>query len=85
METLLIMISDITHNMRYNKQGFMAIVECAVEMNTTAHKSSKITEEYFDIFEARRNTVNAHNGRAGYHEGSFKKATIKIMDEKNKT
>ena len=60
----------------------MAIVECAVEMNTTAQKSSETTEEYFNIFEARRNTVNAHNGRVGYHEGMFKKTVIKIMDEK---
>ena len=38
--TLLLMIHYITHNMRESKQGVMAIVECAVEMNTTAHKSS---------------------------------------------
>ena len=29
--------------------------------------------------------MNAHDGRAGYHKGMFKKASIKIMDEKNKT
>ena len=63
----------------------MAIVECAVEMNTTTQKSSETTEKYFNIFGARRNTVNAHDGRAGYHEGIFKKAMVKIMDEKNKT
>ena len=54
-------------------------------MNTTAQKSSGKTEEYFDIFKAQRNTVNTHDGRAGYHEGIFKKAMIKIMDERNKT
>ena len=79
------MIRDITHNMRENKQGVMVIVECAVEMNTTAQNSLETIEEYFDIFEAQRNTVNAHYGRAGYHEGMFKKAMIKIMDERNKT
>ena len=63
----------------------MAIIECAVEMNTTSQKSSETTDEYFDIFKDRRNTANAHNGRAGYHEGIFKKAMIKIMDERNKT
>ena len=54
-------------------------------MNTTAQKSSETTEEYFDIFKAQRNTVNAHDGRSGYYEGMFKKAMIKIVDEKNKT
>ena len=54
-------------------------------MNTTTHNSSETTEEYFDIFEDRRNTVNAHDGQAGYHEGIFKKAMIKIMDNSNKT
>ena len=61
------MIRDITHNMKEVKQGVMAIVECAVKINTTAHKSSETTEEYFNIFEAQRNTVNDHDGRAGYH------------------
>ena len=54
--TLLLMICDITHNMRDNKQVVMTIVECAVEMNTTDQKSSETTEEYFDIFEDQRNT-----------------------------
>ena len=62
----------------------MAIVECAVEMNTTAQKSSETIEDYFNIFEARRNTVNDQDRRAGYHKGMFKKAMIKIMDEMNK-
>ena len=79
------MLRDITHNMKESKQGVMAIVECAAEINTTAQKSSEMTEEYFKISEARGNTVNAHDGRAGYHKGIFKKAMIKIMDENNKT
>ena len=54
-------------------------------MNTTAQNSSETTDEYFDIFKDQRNTVNSHNGRAGYNEGIFKKAIIKIMDERNKT
>ena len=71
--------------MRESKQSVMAIVECAIEMSTTTQKSSETTEEYFDIFDARRNTVYAHDGRAGYHEEMFKKSMIKIMDERNKT
>ena len=78
------MIRNITHNMKDSKQGVVAIVECAVEMNTTAQKSSETTDEYFNIFEARQNTVNAHDGRAGCHKGMFKKTMIKIMDGKNK-
>ena len=46
------MIRDITHNIKERNQGVMAIVECAVEMNTTAQRSSETIEEYFDIFEA---------------------------------
>ena len=62
MVTLLLMIRDITYSMRESKQVVMAIFECAVEMNTTYQKSSLTTEEYFNIFEAKRNTVNAHDG-----------------------
>ena len=29
--------------------------------------------------------MNTHNGQVGYHEGMFKKAMIKIMDERNNT
>ena len=54
-------------------------------MNTTAQKSSETTEEYFNIFEARRNTVNSHDRRAGYREGMFKKVMIKIMYDSNNT
>ena len=54
-------------------------------MNTTNQKTSETTEEYFDIFGARRNTVNAHDGKSVYHEGMFKKSMIKIMDERNNT
>ena len=42
---LLLMLCDITHNMREIKQGVMAIVECVVEMDTTTQKSSETTEE----------------------------------------
>ena len=56
------MIRDITHNMKESKQGVMAIVECVVKMNTTAQNSSETTEEYFNIFEAQRNTVDDHEG-----------------------
>ena len=79
------MIRNITHDMKKSKQGGMAIVECAVKMNTTAQKSSETTGKYFNIFEAQRDTVNTHDRRAEYHEGIFKKAMIKIMDENNKT
>ena len=60
--TLLLIIRDLTHNMRESKQGVIAIVECAVEINTNSQKSSETIEEYFDMFEAQRNTVNAHDG-----------------------
>ena len=85
MVTLLLMIRNITHNMMESKQGVLAIIECAVKMNTTAQKSLETAEEYFDIFEARKNTLNSHDGRVEYNEGMFKKDIIKIMDERNKT
>ena len=50
--TLLRMICNITHNMGESKQGVMAIVQCAVEMNSTAQKPSETDDEYFKIFEA---------------------------------
>ena len=60
--TLLLMIRNTTHNMSEIKQSVMAIIDCAVQKKTTAHQSSETTEDYFDIFETQRNTVNTHNG-----------------------
>ena len=65
---LLLMIRDMRHNMKESKQGTMAIVETAVELATTFQGKSDSMELYYELFSARFNTVNAHGGRAGYHE-----------------
>ena len=62
----------------------MDIMECVVEMNTTAQMSNESTEDYYNIFEAHRNTVNAHKVCAGYHPGMYKKALANMMLKKGK-
>ena len=63
--TLLLMIRDMTHNMKESKQSTMAMVECAVELTTTYQKKSDTIEDYFELSTARKDTVNAHGGQAG--------------------
>ena len=64
---LLLMIRDMTHNMKESRQGTMAIVETAVELATTYQGKHDSMESYYELFSARVNTVNAHGGQAGYH------------------
>ena len=79
------MIRDLTHGMKETKQGTMALVQVHVNLFTTTHKPNKFVEAYYDIFCARRDTVNAHGGEAGYHKKLYKKVRFRIMAERGRT
>ena len=57
---LLLMIRDLTHGMKETRQGTMALVEVTVDLFTTVQGPKQSLEEYYKIFCARRDTVNAH-------------------------
>ena len=78
------MICDLTHGMKETKQGTMALVDVTVNLFTTVQGKKQSLDDYYKIFIARRDTVDAHGGDAGFHRKLFKNARAKIMLEKGR-
>ena len=81
---LLLMIRDLTHGMKESKQGTMALVQVHVDLFTTTQRPNESVEAYYKLFCARRDTVNAHGGEAGFHKELYAKARMKIMTAKGR-
>ena len=79
------MIRDLTHGMKETRQGIMALVQVHVDLFTTIQRRNKSVEAYYKIFCARRDTVNAHGGEAGYHEKLYAKARVRVMAERGRS
>ena len=65
---LLLMICDLTHNMKETMQGTMALVGCHSDLYTTVQEKGKSLEDYYKVFIAQKDTVNTHGGEAGRHK-----------------
>ena len=52
--------------------------------NTTTQRPNESIEAYYKPFCARRDTVNAHGGEAGFHKELYAKAREKVMAERNR-
>ena len=61
------MIRDITHNKKERKESVMAIVESDLELYTIAQDPGESLDEYYKVFLAQGDTIDAHGGNAGYH------------------
>ena len=73
------MMCDLTHGTKETRQGTMSLVQVHVDMFTTTQKPNKSVELCYKIFCARRDTVNAHGGDAGYRVKLYEKALITVM------
>ena len=82
--TLLLMIRDLTHSMKETRQGTMALVQVHVDLFTTMQRPNESVEAYYKLFCARRDTVNAHGDKAGFHKELYAKARKKTMAEKSR-
>ena len=70
--------------MKETKQGTMALVQVHVDLFKTTQRPNESVEAYYKIFCARRDTVNAHGGEAGYHRRLYEKACNKILAERGR-
>ena len=61
------MIRDITHNKKDRKESAMTIVESDVELYTIHQGPGESLDEYYMIFKAQVDTIDAHGCNAGYH------------------
>ena len=64
---LLLMVRDITHNKKERKESVMTIVESDVELYTTVQEKDQDLDDYYKVFRAQVDTIDAHGGNAGYH------------------
>ena len=80
---LLLMIWDLTHEMKDTKQGTRALIQVYVDLFTTTQRRNESVEAYYKLFCARRDTVNAHGGKAGFPKELYAKGRMKIMTENN--
>ena len=78
---LLLMIRDLTHNMKETMQATMALVSSHSDLYTTVQEKGESLEDYYKVFIARKDTVNAHGGEAGRHKELYQLARKKIMTE----
>ena len=81
---LLLMIRDLIHRVKETRQGTMALVQVHVDLFTTTQRPNESVEAYYKLFCARRDTVNAHGGEAGFHKELYAKAREKVMAERNR-
>ena len=66
------MIKDITHTKKESKESAMTIVESNVELFTIHQASGESLDEYYKIFMAQVDTINAHRGNSGYPPWSLR-------------
>ena len=81
---LLLMIRYLTHGMKETRQGTMALVQVHIDLFTTTQRPNESVEACYKLFCARRDTVKAHGGEAGFHKELYAKAREKVMAERNR-
>ena len=82
---LLQMIRDITHNKKERKESVMAIVESDLELYTIAQDPGESLDEYYKVFLAQVDTIDAHGGNAGYHPVIYTAHMETTLQKKGKT
>ena len=70
--------------MKETRQGTMALVQVHVDLFTTTQRPNESVEAYYKLFCARRDMVNAHGGKSGFHKEIYAKAREKVMAERNR-
>ena len=65
MFALLKMIRDTTHNEKERKESVITIVESDVELFTVHRAQGESLDEYYKVFKAKVDTIDAHGCNAG--------------------
>merc|ERR1712127_307801 len=52
---------------------------------TTTQRSDETLDEYYKAFKAQGDIINAHGGRAGFHQALFQEHLAKLIVEKGLT
>ena len=85
MVALLLMIRDVTHNKKERKESVMTIVESDVELFTITQEANQTLDDYYKIFKAQVDTIDAHGGNAGHHPVVFQLHLAALLKKGGKT
>ena len=64
---LLLIIRDVMHNKKEPAQSTMGLVESNTALFTTTMDTKDTLDEYYRVFKAQIDTIEAHGGNPGYH------------------
>ena len=64
---LHLIIRDVMHNTKERAQSTVGLVESDVTLYTTIMKGNKTLDEYYCLFKAQIDTIEAHRGNPGHH------------------
>ena len=65
MAALLQIIGDVTHNKKERKESVMTIVESDVELFMIYQSPGESLDDYYKLFKAKVDTIDANGGNAG--------------------
>ena len=82
---LLKMIRDITHNKKERRESVMTVVESDVELFTIVQETGQSLDDYYKVFRAQVDTIDAHGGNAGHHPVVFQLHVAAILKKQGKT
>ena len=83
MVALLKIIRDITHNKKERNESAMTITESNVELFTILQGSGDSLDEYYKVFKAQVDTIDAHGGNAGYHPVVYALHLTALLEKKS--
>ena len=64
--SLLLIIRDVMHNKKERAQSTIGLMESDVTLYTTILKGNNTLDEYYRMFKAQIDTIEAHGGNPGY-------------------
>ena len=76
------MIRDITHNKKERKESAMTMVESNAELFTIYQSHGESLDDYYKVFKAQIDTVDAHGGNAGYHSVVYAIHLTALLEKK---
>ena len=70
---LLLIIWDVMRNKKERAQITMGLVKSNAALFTTPMETKDTLDEYYRVFKAQVNTIEAHDGNPGYHDAVHQK------------
>ena len=77
---ILLLIWDMNFNKTDRKMSIMANVEADADLYLGTQRPDQSTDEFYKTFTPQVDTINAHRGRSGFHNGVYNKNMLALWD-----